>query len=359
MLTCASTDKTGFAGQEIVPAWWLTPWTTYKRYRLNQGISQHLRAIVRQRYNSYQNHDTSAAYKSVVSLSISDIQHLAPELLDETCDQLRTFLFAGHDTTSTLIGMALYELSRTPFALQKARDEIDQLFGSDIASDPDAMQQRLKSASGPGYIQKMTYISAIIKETLRLYPPASSTRQSKPGTGFTVSTAQGDLCIDGYFLYLNHYLIHRDKNVFGDDANDFLPDRWFDKQRQELAPSAWRAFERGPKNCIGLELAIIEAKTVIALLAHTYVFEKMGTGESDLDPETGKPLMTDQNQYKTKSSFYMVSSFYLSICVAYMKVRHLEIASKIVHKYCRISISKSFLLLTSITFLNTENADHI
>jgi len=84
----------------------------------------------------------------------------------------------------TLVAWTIYELLRTPHALKAVRAEAYELFGaeSDIAKICDI----LVSGDGDKLLHCMTYTAAVIKETLRLWPPASLARLTKPGTGLTV-----------------------------------------------------------------------------------------------------------------------------------------------------------------------------
>jgi cytochrome P450 len=70
-------------------------------------------------------------------------------------------------------------------------------------------------------------------------------------------------------------MIQRDPDVYGDTADDFVPERWLDDAASEIPASAWRAFERGPRNCIGQELAGLESRVVVALVARRYDFVKV------------------------------------------------------------------------------------
>lgn len=63
------------------------------------------------------------------------METLFPTALNVTCDQLSSFLFAGHDTTSSIIAWVLYELYRTPRALLAVRAELDELFGPDTTQN--------------------------------------------------------------------------------------------------------------------------------------------------------------------------------------------------------------------------------
>jgi hypothetical protein len=127
---------------------------------------------------------------------------------------------------------------------------------------------------------------------------------SHSGTGYSVQTSQGDYNLDGNWIYINHNIIHSDENVYGDTVNHFVPERWL--QPETVPVSAWRAFERGPRNCIGQELATIEARVIIAMVAYRYDFIKVGIGEIALD-SAGRPSLDHKGQYTVKSELYNVS----------------------------------------------------
>jgi cytochrome P450 len=102
---------------------------------------------------------------------------------------------------------------------------------------------------------------------------------TEPGAGITVQKSSGEYSLEGVHVYSSHLLIHRDPEVYGDTANDFVPERWLrngdDAAKQQIPSSAWRPFERGPRNCIGQELANLEALVVVALVARRYDFVKV------------------------------------------------------------------------------------
>lgn len=298
-----------YADDKLQLPWWLMPRIHLKRRRLGQSISQQLEDIVRRSFEDInKGHGTKS--RSILALSLQGIQSLTPELVEETCDQLKTFLFAGHDTTSTTITWTIYELSRTPHAMKAVHDELDKLFGQRGTRNLAIVRGKLLAPGGEEIVHQMTYISAVIKEVLRLHPPAGSIRQSEPGAGFVVSTPQGEYNLDGNWIYLNHNIIHRDRTVFGDTADDFVPERWLQPRVNDIPVSAWRPFERGPRNCIGQELATIETRVILAMLVQRYEFTKIGIGELDLD-EDGKPVLDDKAYYKVKSELYSVSA---SLC---------------------------------------------
>ncbi|KAK8131103.1 hypothetical protein PG984_007541 [Apiospora sp. TS-2023a] len=234
-----------FADSKLQPPGWMTPFVHSKRRALGRRNTQLLEEIVRRNFESRKtasgqlSQDKQTAHdesRSVLALSLQEVETLTPEIMEETCDQLKTFLFAGHDTTSTTIIWAIYELIRTPHALQRVYEELDALFGPNEggASDPDVVRRKLlEPGTGEDIVRRMTYIGAVIKEVLRLYPPAGSVRAVPAGTGFVVSTSQGDeYNLDGTWVYLNHYMIQRDRAVFGETADEFIPERWLHHEEE-------------------------------------------------------------------------------------------------------------------------------
>jgi cytochrome P450 len=137
--------------------------------------------------------------RSVLALSLQDIDTLTPAFIDSTCDQLKSFLSAGHDTTSILLQWTFYELSRTPRVPAVLVSELDDIFGPDPS--PYTVREKLLSNS-EGTLRKMSYTSAVIKEILRLYPPTASARKAAPGAGYFVNFPDGrELCMDGLIVY--------------------------------------------------------------------------------------------------------------------------------------------------------------
>jgi cytochrome P450 len=296
-----------------------SPLKRWRRAKLAKSVDYEIKKAVTRNYNEMiarkdQGEHTDG--RSVVELALRDVDDLTPHKLQEVTDQVKTFLFAGHDTTSTLLQWIFYLLSLHPHVREKLFAELDEVFGPDISPDKVAAQLLER---GEVATKQLQYTSAIIKETLRYYPPAGSARIVPKEDAFTVTDPRTGEQIPIYgIVYLCHFLIHRDKAAYGPTADQWMPERWLGdtdtsmetnedsttgKESDGIAVSAWRPFERGPRNCIGQELANIEARVILACAARKFQLEKAGLGERILDLD-GKEVLDENGRCKVKTELY-------------------------------------------------------
>lgn len=308
--------------------WWFNLSNELRRRRLGKRVERNLKSIVRRKHEEQQQgyrEGQNPQSRSVLSLSLQDTKVLSQCVLDRSCDQLRTFLLGGHDSPSATLAWIFYELSRSPHVLSAVCAELDSLFGS--GTDADAVRAQLASPAGPDLIGRMSYITAVIKETLRLHPPASTARYSPHDTGLAIRTLVGEeLSLNGVITYNCNFIIHRDPAVYGSTAEQFMPERWLQNDSlqtikdgpnsnpttataHQIPPSAWRPFERGPRGCIGQEFASIEIRVIIAVVSWQYEFTKVGLGAVASDA-SGRPTLGYDGQYEVKSHVYHVSCYY-------------------------------------------------
>ncbi|MGV9743951.1 bifunctional cytochrome P450/NADPH--P450 reductase [Rhodococcus zopfii] len=171
--------------------------------------------------------------------------------------QCLTFLIAGHETTSGLLSFALFFLVKHPEIADRARAEVDEVLGSDPQ---------------PGYeqIRRLTYVTQILDETLRLWPTAPM---------FTRAPRQDEILAGRYAIPAGTGLsviiqaLHRDPAVWGDDADTFDPDRFTPERKQALPPNAYKPFGSGMRACIGRQFAMQEATLVLGMLLQRFEFE--------------------------------------------------------------------------------------
>lgn len=190
---------------------------------------------------------------------------LDPHFARYTTYQVRLFLFAGNDTTSSSISYFYHALYKYPEVLARMREEHDEVFGR----DPSLAAAQIRE--DPTTLNKCQYTMAALKETLRLYPPAGGTREGP--TGMTISDADGHVIpVDGCDIMMHHFAIHRDPRVWP-RADEFLPERWLVGPGHELYAdnaASYRPFEQGPRACIGQSLVYNEIRIIMVMTARSY-----------------------------------------------------------------------------------------
>lgn len=200
--------------------------------------------------------------------AIQDSRRIDPTFLETAVAQLKIFIFAGHDTTASILSFAYSRLFRDPAALAKIRAEFDQVLG------PDTSQTLARLTEDPTLLNQMPYSIAVIKETLRLYPPAATARSGVRGEFLTHPETGQKLPTEGFMLWSTSWLTHRHP-AYWVRPDDFVPERWLAREDEPLYPrkNAWRPFELGMRNCIGQELAQLELRAILAMTLRDLDFE--------------------------------------------------------------------------------------
>lgn len=200
-------------------------------------------------------------------------------LTNPVINRIRTFVFAGHDTVSTTIAMTFYYLHLNQPARAKACAELNSIFG------PDLHETARMIRDNPYVLNRMTYNHAVVKEVLRLFPPANTVRIGEPD--FLISNSDGDsFPTEDCVVWVDPYVMGRDTRYFP-EPQKFIPERFLpDSPYPEIPAGAWRPFERGPRNCIGSEFGTLELKVVMALTLRDFEFEPdYQPGALDVDGE--------------------------------------------------------------------------
>lgn len=214
---------------------------------------------------------------------------------DFATSQIRTFVFAGHDSTGSAICYAFYLLSTNPSARTSLISELDRVLGTD--------RNRTSSeiSMNPHLLNQLPYTLAVIKETLRLYPPASSTRSGEPDH-FLTDLHGRQLPTEGFLVWANSYAIHRDPDLWLEPDN-FIPERWLVEEGDRLYPQkgAFRPFEFGPRNCIGQELAMLELKLVLVMTARDFQVLSVYDEWDKLNPTKSTKTVNGDRAYQILS----------------------------------------------------------
>lgn len=179
-----------------------------------------------------------------------------------------SFLTAGKDTTATTLSWFFYMLSKNSSIQDKVAEEVREATKVRDGSSFDELADSITEEA----LDKMQYLHAALSEALRLYPavPVDGKLCLSDDTwpdGFSVK--KGDL------VSFQPYAMGRMKYLWGDDAEDFRPERWLDEDgfcRQE-SPFKFTAFQAGPRICLGREFAYRQMKIFSAVLIGSYRFK--------------------------------------------------------------------------------------
>jgi len=169
-------------------------------------------------------------------------------------EETKTFIMAGQETTASSIYHTLIALCQYPKVQAKLIAEIDDYFDSNYVYVENSD------------FENLPYLDAVVRESLRFYPSAphyprtTESSEVKVNEKYTIPK--------NAWVFLESWAIHRDKTHWGEDAEEFNPERWFeDKKRHAFA---WIPFAAGARNCIGQRLAMLEIKIVLIHIFKTF-----------------------------------------------------------------------------------------
>ena len=227
--------------------------------------------VIQQRRSSGEHH------KDLLGAMLEGVDRQSGEKLPDANirAQCITFMIAGHETTSGLLSFALYFLLKHPEVVERAYAEVDRVLGS--TPTPTLAQ-----------LGELHYVRQIVDETLRLWPTAP---------GFTRAPYQ-DAVIGGRYLIPQGTpvtvltpMLHRDKRVWGEDAEEFDPEHFSPERRESLPAHTFKPFGTGQRACIGQQFARQEAMLVLAMLLQR--FEFIDSNDYELKIRTSLTLKPD------------------------------------------------------------------
>lgn len=242
-------------------------------------------------------------------------------------DHIITFLFAGHETSSRALEWITYFLAKNPSVQEKLFEEVHGRLGlGQIPGSLEAIGETNEGAVGTSSSASaasvsggegvephlatgsLTYLRAVIYESLRLRPPAP----------MVIRTAQEDdvlpfseaVVLKGEPVFINISVLHQNKDLYGEDAEAFRPERWEERYDpidwehlfrapaastissttttsstalhasgdsskrvsllDRVGPGGFLPFLIGPRNCIGMHFALQELFIVVAVLVRNF-----------------------------------------------------------------------------------------
>src|SRR5713226_6910865 len=201
-----------------------------------------------------QRRDDDRDYKDVLSMLMSAQSGEEPDTKlteKQIHDHILTFLAAGHETTAITLVWTFYLLSQYPQIRIKLQDEVrSTLAGREPTLDD---------------LAKLPYLDWVLNESMRLYPPAWLQMRFVAKE----SEIDGVMLPVGTLVILSQWVIHRLPDIWP-DAEVFKPERWDPANGQQIPPGAYFPFGGGPRTCIGMPLAQLEARLILASILQHY-----------------------------------------------------------------------------------------
>ncbi|CAK5276985.1 unnamed protein product [Mycena citricolor] len=208
----------------------------------------------------------SVLVKANMSANLQDSQRLSD---DEVIAQIPTFLLAGHDTSSIGLGWAVHALSRHPAVQDKLRQEL-----LSIETETPTMEE----------LNALPYFETVMRETLRLYAPAVFVQRvasqddvlplGKPYVDRWGVSHDTLPITKGQLVTIPILAVNRDKEIWGQDALEFKPERWDNlPEAVHSIPGVWGnqlTFVAGAHNCIGFRFSVAEQKAILFSLVRAF-----------------------------------------------------------------------------------------
>jgi len=189
----------------------------------------------------------------------------------ELRNEVKTFIIAGHEMTSTWCYWCTFALCKHPDVQQKVYEDIIKHAPTLVRSEESTSHEN-NAAIPLEALEKMQYLDAFMKEVLRLYPPAGLVMRT---------TTRDEIFSDTLIpaktrIIIPILILHQDPRYWS-CPDEFRPERWLDENGGPCYPAshkyAYLPFSAGPRNCIGQQFATTETKLIMAPIIRAFVFQ--------------------------------------------------------------------------------------
>ncbi|KAK0593612.1 hypothetical protein LWI29_029824 [Acer saccharum] len=249
----------------FIPGWRFLPTATNRRMRSNYNETRALiKGIIHKKEEAIKLGEASANDDLLGMLIKSNNREIEEHgkketgmSLEEVIEECKLFYLAGQETTGSLLIWTMVLLCMHPRWQEYAREEVFQIFGKDKPKFDD--------------LNHLKVVNKILHEALRLYSPAPILTRT-----CYREIKLGEINIrPGILLSLPIIMVHHDQEYWGDDADEFNPDRFSEgvSKASKNNEVSFFPFGGGPRICIGQNFALMEAKLALIMILQNFSFE--------------------------------------------------------------------------------------
>ncbi|KAJ3392645.1 hypothetical protein HDU92_008279 [Lobulomyces angularis] len=251
----------------INPFWFITEFFTGERIELNKNLDivntfakeMIVEARKRNLANDHDNNEDVSKNDLLDFFLESKNEDGTPLKDSQLRDVVLNFIIAGRDTTAQALSWGIWEICKNPVVEEKLLKEAKAV---------------IRDKKFPNYeeVKELKYSQAVFYEILRLYPSVPANLKLAVNDDVL---PDGTLIPAGSVVSMAPYSMGRLESIWGKDAEEFNPSRWFDISGNLIKESSSKfpAFHSGPRTCLGQHLATHEAITVLSTLVRDFHFE--------------------------------------------------------------------------------------
>lgn len=233
--------------------------------------------------NSTNDHEKHHSVEENLDLSQINLE-LQSEFTDnEIASNLILFFAAGYETTSNVLNLSTFYLVKYPHIQKKLYSCIKEVYDANGDFDYDSLTS-------------LEYLDAFLCEVMRIQPPVLRVeRIASEDHTFT----SGVKVEKGTYVQVPIYSVHHNEEYF-DEPEVFRPERFLAENRSQIVSGSYLPFLIGPRNCIGMRFALIEAKMSLAYLLLKYQFVGTDATISKLQGEALNPIFIVKHELVVK-----------------------------------------------------------
>lgn len=217
----------------------------YKRPQIFIDQLLKMPLMMKSAYNFSDQEISDQVFTMIIAVSL-----MFPNLHINSSNHNSTSLQQGNETSATQMAHTCLLLAMNPAVQEKAYQEVQQTIPTkDTYIDAEILR-------------KLVYIEAVLKESMRLLPVGSLISRKN----------LQEIVLDGHKipkntpLLMKPYSLHRRSDIWGSDAEQFIPERFLREDAKQRHPYAFIPFSGGPRGCIGVRYAMMSLKIMLALI---------------------------------------------------------------------------------------------